>query len=141
VLINNASIGSVFGGRSFAPQPRAEVRDADRNVLIDGSSSAIRVSIYSNPLQTTIANQRDRWNSTEGSSTPFPTQPKLALVDAGGNIVDRESSLMVTAHVTPSMAHNSMVIINTSVTKVGLREVLKMTMERFMAQAVLFKSM
>lgn len=45
---------------------------------------------------------------------PFSTQPKLALVDAGGNIVVGDSSSMVTAHVTPSMAHNSMVIIDTS---------------------------
>ena len=49
VLINDASVGPVFGGRSFAPQPRVEVRDAGGNVLIDDSSSAIRVLIYSNP--------------------------------------------------------------------------------------------
>jgi hypothetical protein len=35
-------------------------------------------------------------------------------VDAGGNIVVGESSSIVTAHMTPSIAHNSMVIIDTS---------------------------
>ena len=49
VLMNDASVGPVFGGRSFAPQPRAEVRDEGGNVLVDDSLSAIRVSIYSNP--------------------------------------------------------------------------------------------
>jgi hypothetical protein len=89
-----------------------------------------------------IADQRDHLNSAEGRCTLFPTQPRLSLVDAGGNIVDRESSLMVTANVKPSMAHNSAVIIDTSyneipsVTKVRLRQVLRMMMEQFMAQAV-----
>jgi hypothetical protein len=49
VLINDASVGSVFGGKPLAPQPRAEVRDAGGNILVDDSSSAIRVSIYNNP--------------------------------------------------------------------------------------------
>ena len=49
VLINDASVGSVFGGKSFAPQPRVEVHDAGGNILVDDSSSAIRVSIYNNP--------------------------------------------------------------------------------------------
>jgi hypothetical protein len=35
VLINDASVGPVFGGRSFAPQPRVEVRDAGGNVLVE----------------------------------------------------------------------------------------------------------
>ena len=45
---------------------------------------------------------------------PFPIQPKIALLDAGGNIVVGDSSSTVTAHVTPSLAHNSRVIIDTS---------------------------
>lgn len=45
---------------------------------------------------------------------PFPTQPKLALMDAGGNIVVGDSSSMVAAHVTPSISHNSILIIDTS---------------------------
>ena len=45
---------------------------------------------------------------------PFPIQPKVALLDAGGNIVVGDSSSTVTAHVTPSLAHNSRVIIDTS---------------------------
>jgi hypothetical protein len=203
VLINDASVGPVFGGRSFAPQPRVEVRDAGGNVLVDDSASAIRVSIYSNPsrgqLSPTSATvgilqkgalqfrnlsidkagigyrlkydflkrEEAQWEDTStftigeqiiprrrsrisfcpfltaikhatgsyfnveigpphqlkflrhssggwAGNQPFPTQPKLALVDAGGNIVVGDSSSMVTAHVTPSMAHNSMVIIDTS---------------------------
>jgi hypothetical protein len=35
---------------------------------------------------------------------PFPIQPKLALLDAGGNIVIGDSSSIITAHMTPSIA-------------------------------------
>lgn len=38
---------------------------------------------------------------------PFPTQPKLALIDAGGNIVIGDSSSIVTAHMTQSIAGHS----------------------------------
>ena len=49
VLINDASDGSVFGGKAFTLQPRAEVHDAGGNALVNDSSSAVRVSFYSNP--------------------------------------------------------------------------------------------
>lgn len=49
-LINDAaSVGTIFGGKAFIPQPSAKILDAGGNILIDDSSSAIRVSIYSNP--------------------------------------------------------------------------------------------
>ena len=40
---------------------------------------------------------------------PFSTQPILALMDMGGNIVVGDSTSRVTAHVTPSLAH---IVIN-----------------------------
>lgn len=45
---------------------------------------------------------------------PFATQPKLALLDLGGNIVVGDSESIVTAHVTPSISQNSRVVINTA---------------------------
>ena len=45
---------------------------------------------------------------------PFAIQPKVALIDAGGNVVVGDSSSTVTAHVTPSLAYNSRVVIDTS---------------------------
>lgn len=45
---------------------------------------------------------------------PFLIQPKVAIVDAGGNVVSSDSSSIVTAHLTPSLATESKVIINTS---------------------------
>lgn len=48
-LINDASDRAFMGGKAFTPQPRAEVQDAGGNVLVMDSSSAIRVSFYSNP--------------------------------------------------------------------------------------------
>lgn len=49
VLIKDASDGSVLGGKAFLPQPKLEMRDAGGNLLLNDSSSVIRVSIYSNP--------------------------------------------------------------------------------------------
>ena len=45
---------------------------------------------------------------------PFPIQPKVALLDAGGNVVVGDSTSVITAHVSTSLAHNSRVIIDTS---------------------------
>eukprot|EP00984_Skeletonema_dohrnii_P016875 scaffold7561_cov227-Skeletonema_dohrnii-CCMP3373.AAC.8 len=45
---------------------------------------------------------------------PFHIQPKVALVDAGGNVVSSDSTSVVTAHLTPSLAYDSKVIINTA---------------------------
>lgn len=45
---------------------------------------------------------------------PFPIQPKVALLDAGGNVVVGDSVSTVSAHVTSSLAHSSRVIIDTS---------------------------
>lgn len=44
---------------------------------------------------------------------PFYTQPKLALLDMGGNIVVGDSKSIVSAHVTPSLARNSRVVVST----------------------------
>ena len=44
---------------------------------------------------------------------PFSTQPILALMDMGGNIVVGDSTSRVTAHVTPSLAHSSRVVVYT----------------------------
>lgn len=49
VLIHDASDGAVSGGKAFTRQPRVELHDAGGNVLVNDSSSAIRVSFYSNP--------------------------------------------------------------------------------------------
>ena len=49
VLVRDASDGTVYGGKAFTPQPRAEVRDEGGNLVTTDSSSAIRVSFYSNP--------------------------------------------------------------------------------------------
>mmetsp|Transcript_9659 Transcript_9659/g.20406 ORF Transcript_9659/g.20406 Transcript_9659/m.20406 type:complete len:534 (+) Transcript_9659:665-2266(+) len=48
------------------------------------------------------------------ANQPFSVQPKVALLDAGGNVVVGDSASTVTAHVTPSLAHDSRVIIDTS---------------------------
>ncbi|KAL9183325.1 hypothetical protein ACHAXT_005112 [Thalassiosira profunda] len=178
VLLDDASDGAVFGGKAFTPQPRAEVRDAGGNVLVDDSSSAIRVSFFSNPsrgkllpasettevlqrgvvqfrslsidkagvgyrltyqfLQYEGAQLRETEVYKHGSyfnvevgpahqlsilrhssggwagNQPFPVQPKVALLDAGGNVVVADSTSVVTAHVTPSLARESRVIIDTS---------------------------
>ncbi|KAL7554992.1 hypothetical protein ACHAWF_018570 [Thalassiosira exigua] len=53
------------------------------------------------------------WGGWAGNQ-PFPVQPKVALLDAGGNVVLGDSTSAVTAHVTPSLAHGSRVIIDTS---------------------------
>jgi hypothetical protein len=45
---------------------------------------------------------------------PFLLQPKLALVDAGGNVLVDESSTFVSALLTPSLAHSSHIVIDTS---------------------------
>lgn len=45
---------------------------------------------------------------------PFISQPRLALVDAGGNLLVDDSSTVVTALLVPSLAHNSHIIIDTS---------------------------
>ncbi len=45
---------------------------------------------------------------------PFLIQPKVAIVDAGGNVVSSDSSSIITAHLTPSLATESKVIINTA---------------------------
>lgn len=45
---------------------------------------------------------------------PFPIQPKVALVDAGGNVVTEDSTTTVTAHITPSLSQTSHVIVDTS---------------------------
>lgn len=55
VLIKDASDGTVVGGKAFTPQPRAEVRDAGGNVLTIDSSSAVRVSFYSNPSRGSLS--------------------------------------------------------------------------------------
>ena len=45
---------------------------------------------------------------------PFINQPVIALVDAGGNIVTRESAASITAEVTPSISHSSYIIVDTT---------------------------
>ena len=49
VLVQDASDGTVYGGKAFTPQPRAEVHDKGGNLVTTDSSSAIRISFYSNP--------------------------------------------------------------------------------------------
>lgn len=49
VLVQDASDGTVFGGKAFTPQPRVEVHDKGGNILETDSRSAVLVSIYSNP--------------------------------------------------------------------------------------------
>ena len=49
VLVQDASSGSVFGGKAFTIQPRVEVHDMGGNVVKSDSSSAVRMSFYSNP--------------------------------------------------------------------------------------------
>jgi hypothetical protein len=176
-IVQDASHGSVIGGKAFASQPRIEVRDAGGNVLKFDSSSAITVSFFSNPSQglispldrrTTVLEEgvvqfrrlaidkagfgyrlkyeflhHDGTSLQETSlvtlgsyfnveigpprrlsilrhssggwagNQPFLIQPKVALVDAGGNVVSYDSSSMVTAHLTPSLTYDSKVIINT----------------------------
>ena len=180
LLIHDAASDgtTVLGGHAFAPQLRAEVHDAGGNILVNDSSSAIRVSFYSNPSSGTFSIEsatmevlkggivqfrslsidkagigyrltydflhHDGAQLTETSvftygsyfnvevgppnrlsilqyssggwagNQPFQIQPIVALVDAGGNIVIEDSTSVVTAHVTPSLAHNSRVIIDTS---------------------------
>ncbi len=81
VLINDASVGQpVFGGRPFAPQPRAEVRDAGGNVLVDDSSSAIGVSIYSNPSRGQLSSA----SSTIGILQKGVVQFRSLSIDRAG---------------------------------------------------------
>lgn len=49
VLVRDASDGTVYGGKAFTPQPRAEVHDAGGNVVTTDSRSAIEITFYSNP--------------------------------------------------------------------------------------------
>ena len=175
-MINDASDGIIFGGQAFKPQLRVEVHDAGGNVLVDDSSSAVRISFYSNPSKGVISGETtvilnhgvaqfrnlsidkagigyklryDFLQYEEGQlketslfkhgsyfnvqigppheltilqhssggwagNQPFPIQPKVALVDAGGNTVIGDSTSIVTASVTPSLAYNSQVIIDTT---------------------------
>jgi len=175
-LTHDASDGTVFGGQAFKPQLRVEVHDAGGNVLVHDSSSAVRISFYSNPSKGVISGEttvilnhgvaqfrnlsidkagtgyklrydflqyeesqlKETSLFKDGSyfnvqigppheltilqhssggwagNQPFPIQPKVALVDAGGNTVIDDSSSIVTAHVTPSLAYNSRVIIDTT---------------------------
>ena len=45
---------------------------------------------------------------------PFLFQPKVGLIDAGGNIVVHDSSTVVTAEVTPSISYSSFIVVDTS---------------------------
>ena len=55
-------------------------------------------------------------NSNGGwaGNQPFLVQPKVALVDAGGNVVVSDSTSIVTAHLTPSLLFDSNVIVDTA---------------------------
>lgn len=44
---------------------------------------------------------------------PFPVQPKLGLLDAGGNVVLGDSETLVHAFMTPSLGHSSQLIVDT----------------------------
>jgi len=152
------------------------VHDAGGNVLVHDSSSAVRISFFSNPSKGVISGETtvilkhgvaqfqnlsidkvgigyklryDFLQYEEGQlketslfkhgsyfnvqigpphelailqhssggwagNQPFPIQPKVALVDAGGNTVIGDSTSIVTAHVTPCLAYNSRVIIDTT---------------------------
>lgn len=50
---------------------------------------------------------------TWAGNQPFIVQPKVALVDAGGNVIVNDSATKVLAYLTPSLAHNSEIIIDT----------------------------
>ena len=175
-MIDDASEGTVFGGQAFKPQLRVEVHDAGGNVLVNDSSSAVRISFYSNPSKGVVSGETtetlnhgiaqfrsisidkagigyklryDFLQYEEGQlketslfkygsyfnvqigppheltilqhssggwagNQPFPIQPKVALVDAGGNTVIGDSTSIVIAHLTPSLAYNSRVIIDTT---------------------------
>ena len=159
--------GETFvGGEAFVLQPRVEVKDKGGNLLVDDSSSAIRVTFYSDPSRgkllpssqtrltlqagvaqfsnlsidkagvgyrllyeffqfedahlelkettlsvlgqyfdvgvgpprglTVLKNSARAWAGNQ----PFSDQPRIALVDAGGNIVTWESASSVTAQLT-----------------------------------------
>jgi hypothetical protein len=177
-ISQDASHGTVIGGKAFASQPRVEVKDAGGNLLKFDSSSAVRISFYYNssggtisPMDQTTAFleegivqfrrlaidragygyrlkyeflQYDGASLQETSivtlgayfnvdigpphrlsilrhssggwagNQPFLIQPKVALVDAGGNVISSDSTSIVTAHLTPSLAFESKVIINTA---------------------------
>jgi len=53
-------------------------------------------------------------SDTWASNQPFPRQPRVGLVDAGGNVILNDSSTVVHAYVTPSLAYSSHVVIDTS---------------------------
>ena len=50
---------------------------------------------------------------TRDSNQPFIFQPKIAIVDAGGNVIINDSMTEVLAFITPSLAYNSEIIIDT----------------------------
>lgn len=57
VLIKDASDETVMGGKAFLSQPKLEIRDVGGNLLVTDSSSAIRVSFYSNPSRGQLSPQ------------------------------------------------------------------------------------
>ena len=180
VLTQDASDGSVFGGKAFTPQPRAEVLDKGGNIVETDSSSAVQISFYSNPsngalspleatmgyleqgivqfrglsidkagegyrlsyrffrydseseqlVSTDVVTLGSPFNvkvgppqrlsilqaTSDGSAgnQPFPVQPKIALADAGGNVVVSDSAAIATAELTPSISYSSHIIVDTS---------------------------
>ena len=50
---------------------------------------------------------------TWAGNQPFIVQPKIAIVDAGGNVIINDSTTEVVAFITPSLAYNSEIIIDT----------------------------
>ena len=71
---------------------------------------AFRLDILNSPSDTWAGNQ------------PFPVQPKIGLIDVGGNVLLDDSSTFVHAYLTPSLAHASHLVIDT--THSGIPEVL-----------------
>uniref|UniRef100_A0A7S4JS32 Calx-beta domain-containing protein n=1 Tax=Odontella aurita TaxID=265563 RepID=A0A7S4JS32_9STRA len=65
-----------------------------------GSPSGIRVLRHSS-------------NGWAGNQ-PIPVQPKIGLVDAGGNVVKEDSASVVRAFLTPSLAVSTQIVIDTS---------------------------
>jgi hypothetical protein len=60
-----------------------------------------------------------------GDNYPFLVPPKLALTDAGGNIISDDSSTVVSALVVPSLAHSTRLVVDTSSGK--LPDILRVT--------------
>lgn len=50
----------------------------------------------------------------QAGNQPFAIQPKIAIVDAGGNVVVEDLSTLVTAEMTPSISHSSYIIVDTT---------------------------